>query len=592
MKFKLGSDFYKALALFSQAGCPFTQAGSLPSQAQTVRPSTTSSAFAPGNPGWPSRESLKSIPSTAGSDQRTLVRSLATSLHSSSRPSTSSSSTWTSDPGPSSYSRIGYDTGRQPLSFEKPLVSPFFTDANAMNPSPLCSRGGFISAQGIAPRPSFFPSSSDPLITVGDTAVSIEGDISHSSSALFASRPSTAPAYESPRLSQMLPPKRELPFKVSGTALGSGLRNTERGQADSVVTGSEPDGQFTNQKGSTVSMAQCSAELRPTRQKKPPAKRTTRAARATRSAAATTRSCKKSSVIEFDSPVPSVEELLNSSRGMPEKQADRISISADTGIAVVPSNAKRLTIVGDDIASQEPDKSPARKEGRVDQPGECLTQNEHSEIDTQALLARVDEHQLRQSTKRKVVPGVHEDESSYPPSKRVSCQRHPDVSDGGGESRLPNQPSLVAAEGSRGIRASNVQDDLPLPQAMDAIAHQGSNLRINDDMLQSIHTPLEEVMSGSTARESPRTLERPPLADISNIAQQERSQPICSGSMRTLMNNPIYAESPKDRGWADQSPAEQDAALETWMCEQLESESFLAFTKKLEGMWQRIFFGG
>lgn len=57
------------------------------------------------------------------------------------------------------------------------------------------------------------------------------------------------------------------------------------------------------------------------------------------------------------------------------------------------------------------------------------------------------------------------------------------------------------------------------------------------------------------------------------------------------MNDPNFALSPEDGDWADLPPAEQDIALETWMCQQLESESFLALTKKLEGMWQRVFFG-
>ncbi len=231
MKFKLESDFYKALALFSQAGCPFTQAGSLAPQPQLSRPSTASSAITPGSLACQSRENLRQAPSTADSDQGTLVPSLCTSIHSSSRPSTSSSSMWKSELGASMYSNTAYDTNKGPPYPEKALVSPFFSESNR---APTVSDQTFHQqeksspAQHQAPRHPSFPSSSDPVAAAAGRRVN-SGH--HTASLPFGTikpRPSTAPTFESQRLSQMLPPKRELPFKVSRTTL-----ETSRGEASS-----------------------------------------------------------------------------------------------------------------------------------------------------------------------------------------------------------------------------------------------------------------------------------------------------------------------------------------------------------------------
>jgi hypothetical protein len=578
MKFRLGSDFYKALALFSQAGCPFTQAGSLPPQVERNHPLTVSSAAAPGGSDYQTGGAARSLPSTAESDQITLIPSHVTSIRSSYRPSKSSSTACRSDPHPSKYSTMAYDTSRGLPCSENPHVSPF--SANRSRLPALLRTGAHqhetrSSSSLEVPRNNILPSSSDPIGAAAGAAVSCADDTSQPAFASTEPRPWTAPTFVPQRYSQMLPPKRELPFKASSTTSETRREFFKNGQAGSetvarnsldsisgITTGSNPQTKQGVDHGSSD------------QPKKAPTKRGTKAIRGTRSATTASRSRKKSSAVPEESPVPSVDELLRRSQRISERRVGVASRSHDDGEASMDALSTSTR------HAERPEE---------DQPG-----YEPSNIDTQTLLARVDERQRLREPKRKDSTKFHEESDLLPCAKRIA----------------PNSRSIATASPSRAAAAQTPAADyqgavseslkignmrhsnapaVPYSSTAHDIHHYMSQER--DEMPPSAQKPIEQVSAMYLDTGNSNPPERRPLADISNSVQPSRPHPVASGSLMALMRDPDFARSPEIAQWADLPREEQDAALETWMCQQLESESFAALLRTLEGKWQRIFFG-
>lgn len=244
MKFRLASDFYKALALFSQAGCPFTQAGALAAQPPMTRPFGASSVVAPVSRVSQSTETPKSASSAADSDQSTLVPSLDLSRQSSSRPSTSSSTNWKSGAVVFKDSTSAYDMSRVLAYTEKPAISQYFPRSSlssSISNTVHNQHEKSSTALGEAPKNSTLPVASDPITAVTGTALSSRNSDSQLGHGSIAPRPSTAPTLDFQRISQMLPPKRELPFKTS-RATSEASRNIMRsGQTSSSAKAGSSD---------------------------------------------------------------------------------------------------------------------------------------------------------------------------------------------------------------------------------------------------------------------------------------------------------------------------------------------------------------
>jgi hypothetical protein len=476
-------------------------------------------------------------------------------------------------------------------------VSPFFSEPNrplAISNAILHQHNERKPAQNNIPQPQFFPSSSDPVATAPSMAVSRGNDVSQPAFSPAAPRPSTAPTFESQRLSQMLPPKRELPFKVARSTSGISKRAQTSDQAETREENRTIDDFAGNITGSTTQNKQATVKVPSNVPKKAPAKRATKASRGTRNTATTSRSRRKQSVLKDDSPVLSVEELLRSSRGLSEKQSATNPTEDDGKKACLSSKDPKTIGFKSGVASDDLAGSPTLDEGHAKWPEERPTAYRYSNIDTQALLARVDEREQRKNAKRKDDTEIHEGRNHLPPSKHVVSNTALDLA-----AQPPrDDEAVLSAAGSRkaackgGMTGGSSHTDIALlPKMTGVSAVCGYGTQENDVLPPSAQKPVEETSAGSVNREDSRAPERSPLASISNAAQPGRSHTIAGSSMIALMNDPDFAKSPEIVKWADLPVEERDAALETWMCQQLESESFATLTKTLEGKWQRIFFG-
>lgn len=582
MKFKQGSDFYKVLAIFSQAGCPFTQAGSLAPHTHVhthvAHPLSASSAAASGGADKQTGMPVRSLPSTADSNQRTLVSSHVASIPSSSRPSTSSSTAYRSDSRPPGYSALAHDTSRGLPHSENPQISPFSPNSTALPAIPHTSvhqRDTSRPASLVVSKNHFFPSSSDPIGAATNTAFSGAEDASEPVSFTTGRRPWTAPAFESQSLSQMLPPKRELPFKASSTTSENRRKSPGNSQASSDVLASNSVDSMSVESMRAATQTKRPADNQPSdNQKNAPKIRTTKAMRATRSATAASRSGKTSSQLPDESPVPSVEEFLRRSQRVSERQAGVSSGSRDDGEA-----SMNTLCLGT--------RRAIRPEGD-------LPDDEARKIDTQALLARVDERQRLREPNRKNTTKLQGDMDFLPHAERIASDRHssvaPSPSHGiefqtsAGESQRALSRSLES--GSTGYSAIPA-----VPRLGDANNTHPCVCQEEDEMLRTAPKAVQQMPRRKPDRGSSNSPERPALADITNIRQSDRSHAGISVSLRALMNDPDFAESPEIAQWANLPREERDAALETWMCQQFENESFAALLKTMEGMWQRIFLG-
>jgi hypothetical protein len=556
MKFKLGSDFYKALALLSQAGCPFTQAGSPAVQGQAHRPFTASSAVAPTGLTLQPRENFGPAQIAVDPDQKPLVPSLGAPVHPSSRPSTSSSSTWKSEPDSSAYSKPAQTRSSGGACPGRNLVSPFYSGSKHTHILP-----DFVSHQH--EKRSRFPHevasehywpSSDPI---AGTEFSSDHNPPRPNCAPIATRPSTAPSFQSPRLSQMLPPRRELPFKVSGITTNTSKMSVKDDQAPSDMKAGRSDAAAETSLTSVRPVRQQTSSVASEISETHPVKRATKAKRVTKGDTAAPRSRKKPSTLKDESPVPSVEELLRRSQRLSNKKSGNHFAGIDAAEDSVPSASSAVSHLEHESVSEVATEEPIANEQDAEQPSEPLITYPCSNIDTQSLLARVEKHQQQQNAKRKTVINIQE-ESLLHPSKRLNMDAGLDqaaakfVSDGeqihmGGLQEAPAEMSKTSDSSSPGISSMDIG---------------------------SLRPP-----------------ERRPLADISNSNRPGPSYTPPRSSIMALMNDPDFARSPGTAKWADLPPEERDAALETWMCEQLDSESFMTLMKTLEGMWQRVFFG-
>lgn len=203
-----------------------------------------------------------------------------------------------------------------------------------------------------------------------------------------------------------------------------------------------------------------------------------------------------------------------------------------------------------------------------------------SHIDTQALLARIDERQKQRGIKRKAESGSLEKSDVDQKGKMA-------------HSEAAGNSLLQCTDTSMGISNVLTKPHTPVPllkvPRLDTSQTHGAQdgVGIPSSMEEQI-PPSGQTTTGGVGSDIPT---QPSLSDASNAKQDtQRDRSACS-SVAAMMNNPDFARSPEIAQWADLSPDVRHAALETWMCEQLESESFATLLKTMEGTWQRVFFG-
>jgi hypothetical protein len=560
MKFGLTPDFYKVLALFSEAGCPFTQAGSLVAQPQLARPLIASSPSASTNIASPSKEDLRSAVSTAGSDRTTLVPGLDSSIYSSNRPCTSSTSAWNSDSGNLAYSASAFATSRTLASSGDRHIA--MSDSQSTGSMGSFHRAATSCGQGI----------------LQPTAV------------LLAARPSTAPTDESYRMSQMLPPKRELPFQKSRKTSGCSRKAPKLAQALSNGRTRASDGQATDKAALMAQVNQLPDDSSSAVPRKGASKGATKAIRVTKKSAAA-RSEKKLSLLEDDLPIPAVEDGLRRSQRLSGKRIG-VNLSDDDTVKISISSIPRTVVASINYLDAEAlPEAITPTESHPKQPEVRPPSYQHSNTENRALLDRPEERQQLSKAKRKDITGSHESSIHRPPSKRVATDTLLDQSDvlsGAHAEQFLNAGVSEAGKGGLGISNSGLGDRPSLPKMPNTEDVHGDEWQEHDRLSPAAHKCVKGPSAGSIDRGKPRHPERQPLADILNTAQPSRSRTVARTSMMALMNDEHFANSPEIAPWAGLPPEDRDAAIESWMCQQLEDESFATLTKILDGPWRRI----
>jgi hypothetical protein len=391
-------------------------------------------------------------------------------------------------------------------------------------------------------------------------------------------------------MSQMLPPKRQLPFQVSRKSSGSSRKAPKLDQANSNGRIGASDGQATDQAALTAQVKQLPDHSSLAVPRKGAAKGATKATRVTKKSAAA-RSEEKSSLPGDDSSAPAVEDGLRRSQRLSKKGVD-IHLPEDGNAKIsVLSGPRAAAVSNNDSEAEALPEAIIMIEYPPKQPEERLTAYQHRDIDTQALLARPEECQQLSKAKRKDSTGSHDNSTPRPPSKRVATDTLLDRSglfSGADAARFLKVGISDEVKGGLGTGKNGPGNRLSLRKTPSTDDVHGYAWQEHDGLSPAAHKCVEGPSSVSIDRGQPRRPERQPMADISNTAQPSRSHTLARTSMMALMNDERFANSPEIAPWAGLPPEERDAAVESWMCQQLEDASFATLTKMLDGPWQRI----
>ena len=539
IRFIHDTDYYAAMGRFSEANAPVTEAGTFPTPPSQPRQcSSSSSVLCPSNsifhpkaqststpPILPSEKCSTILTSNILNGAETLLRPTISgpstrqgSTPSCQRPQTMASGVYDRQSRGDIYALPHELHETSPIYAEYgPTTSQYWKDGHGLMQLSDISRKGAQASNK--------PTSSSIL------SAPVTG-FSHQLINLYKPRPSTAPVIESQGLSDMLPPKRDLPFPNPVPGNRSKVLITTKGTAETTLPVLAP--KDANQFPASFIQPFNSQELEtqsapPTANpRKGPAKN---AARVTKKPAAT-RPRKKAVRARPTSPIPSVEELLRRSQ----------------------ESAKDVTKLS-------------------------------TTIDTQALLARVEERQALATCpdpvdKHKVGPGQEATVVPQPGQSRASVAQ-------------------VLLPGGKQVMEISMYEE-PTPQAQ------------SFQCVTTIHGPLErnhnspQVVPATghgnppdlpfTAPQSP-SVRRPLSAQPQSIApapSKPAVQPLVNpitGPLTSLLRDPDVAGFPDLVDWAKDPEAERHISLETWICRNIQDENFFKLCKELTGTWQRMFLG-
>jgi hypothetical protein len=585
MRLKSAPDYYSALALLAHSGCTFTQAGSQIPQASSIHSLSASWLPTPAPAGNISylQGIAASAPSMAESTQELPGTNIGATPHLSGRPSPPSSSPMKLISRASGCSEVACGSEEDLAIPRESFVSPF-----GSNPSPIREtmgsgfnvrrESGFMRSRN--PQ-TFIPvSSSDPMGVSTETGTRTTTEDPPSICLPTAARPSTAPSFDSPTLSQMLPPRRELPFKRPTTALIAAADRFEdpssggpRGPIADV--GREEDGRAAKRPKRTT--AKCAAL----------------ATRAPNLTPAASRPVQESAGFQDLSPTPSVESLLtqklemsgHKSNARPAGQVMGSASGATLGVRPVHPMSGRETDDSTDV-------SHTHERGASHSAFDSMT-GYSSNIDTQKLLTLVEEHQKGRTFNGEAKPRL---------SEKPLLSLHQDTALEAASADVPASPKsqrvgTSVGEPIEGVRRSTRVRTRTFQNSFIPKKPSATDVVCRDSTFSDKETRTASAESGGqipakmTEIKEPKAAERRPLGEVTNVSSSNRPQSLTKSTVRALMNDPDFARSPEIARWADLPAQEREATLETWMCQQLESESFATLLKTMEGMWQRLFFG-
>jgi hypothetical protein len=352
---------------------------------------------------------------------------------------------------------------------------------------------------------------------------------------LYEPRPSTAPVIESQGLSEMLPPKRDLPFsKPVPRRESKGSRNRKpiseitlavlalKENKEIPVQSSQPSD---TQELETQSAPPTAKSRRALAKKAPPriAKKPT-----------APRSRKKATSLRGASPVPSVQELLT-----------RSQVSAK------------------DVATTS------------------------KTIDTQVLLARVEE--------RQAVATCHNPVSKNNLAFHFAQEATTVAQEESSEASLAG-PRLTAGE--QATEVSLFEERAPGAKIFMAVAGVCGSHEGHQNPLQALSASGQENPPGfsATAPDPPLVCEAL-LEQPQNIAPQpcepsaqNPANPLV-GPLTSLLQDPDFASSPSLAQWAEDPEEERRLSLESFICRSVRDENFFKLCKDLDGTWQKVFLG-
>ena len=353
-------------------------------------------------------------------------------------------------------------------------------------------------------------------------------DCPYPSTNLYKPRPSTAPSAQSQGLSEMLPPKRVLPFAKSVSRIELEASETTNGVGEALLPTFTPDEDNGLQPSSLVSSHSLELET----QSAPPKAKSNRA----RAKKTSTRVTKKPAVPrsrkKAASLVPSVEELLRRSQES-GKVVTSISNNIDT---------QALLAKVEELQASTTKQAQAKKSGLAPNVAQAATV---ADLQDQRPVP------LGSPSRMRLRSGLSL--SSEPAPQARTTRSVPEVSDSQGNSHGRSQAVPLSS-----------QD--PPPDSLNAASDA-----------QPIRPALSEQLQNTVP-----TLCGPSIQHLNNPLP---------GPLASLLQGPGFAGSPDLVQWAKESEEERRASLETFICRSLQDENFYQLCKDLEGTWQRVFLG-
>ena len=598
MRFAQDSDYYAAMGRFSEVNAPVTQAGTFPTHKPPPRPFSSSSSLLQPSDSISQVNTRPTSKSSALASDHSGAESSSRMLNAAEnflRPSTSSSSIQLPTPDarrPATAINQTYDFQNRRDTYalphdhvDSPHVRRLATTLNQayqlQDRSDICAfPQDHVDSPHHPPRSTPTTSQYWSEGTDVNTPFKRQTDLyelynfraapatAWSTSAaspsqpkinLYEPRPSTAPIEESQHLTDMLPPKRDLPFAIpvskdgsaSSKKMKSSVKNSpptndpkEKGR---IASASVND--FRSVASQSSQLQELETQSAPTataKAKRTPAKRTSTQG-AKKPTASSSR--KKLASKEQETLVPSIEALLKRSE----------------------NSAKNV--------------APMSKS-----------------IDTQILLAQVEQRQEAATAQTFVDesrPGIQ------PHSKAVSTPQR-------AEELLPIQhpirpmfeePALQAEVVSSATQILDSQEGVQNQLQSMPTTGQGNGTSLAFDNPAPLFQPPTELDSDNKAQHHSLPSPRQPLAERNqNIIVQQQCPSLMFAAEKTrtetlvhpladLLQDPNFARSPDLAGWAKQSEDARHASLETFICQTIRDPGFFELCKELDGTWQGVFLG-
>ena len=581
MRFTNNVDYYTALGHFSAVDAPLTEAGSILPPLRPVSVSSSSSFLKP-------RDSASNIgaqrPFTAN-DPLDQGRGISSGQMARSEVSTIAHRIASSD---MQRMECSLDQPASAITDDIPLKSP--AKMRDLSPPVVSVKNGLglAKAFGISK-----PVEDGTIISKGPiksseartTTLATSNALKKTTDSLvpttlsdYHPRPSTAPAIESQSLRDMLPPPRTLPFPKSSSEIGLKALSKQKSTAKPVSQSAS------SMPGTSSFRVEFANSQKPETQSVPPSNPRAKKATAKKPAIRTSRkpaapkSKKSPTVQSAQSPVPSVEDLLSRSRE-PAQQATPGAGDIDTQ-ALLAQVEERQAFKS---ASTSPKKRGLPAEFGDGDPWIPPSAQRSAPNVFQSPSDRTPENltQMQQTEQRFIAASathaeisaarrtLHRAASEDLTTPAISARRDP-----GRVATLPTepQPSNLQQENERhGLFDSGA---IPIP--------------LTPVSLTAMRAPLTERSLNAPIYS---TLSAPGMSTSQPISQDTASATKLVRPLEALLQDENFAKAPDLAQWARQSDDDRHATLETFLCNNIDNPDFFILCKDLGGMWESRFLG-